>query len=93
MPWSTRKPTAIEIAPDWLKPYCEQFLHNLIDQGYAPATMRTPEKAEELKKIVSQLGVKGPQDMGKVMGTATKALAGKADGKMISEIVKKLLTA
>jgi uncharacterized protein YqeY len=37
------------------------------------------------------VGAKGPQDMGKVMGMATKKLAGKADGKMISEIVKKLL--
>ena len=48
MPWSTRKPTAIEIAPDWLKPYCEQYLQKLVDQGYAPATMRTYEGAARL---------------------------------------------
>lgn len=48
MPWSTRKPTAIEIAPDWLKPYCEQFLQKLGDQGYAPATVRTYEGAARL---------------------------------------------
>ena len=48
MPWSTRKPTALEIAPDWLKPYCEQFLQKLVAQGYAPATMRTYEGAARL---------------------------------------------
>ena len=60
---------------------------------YLPKQLSEAEVTEELKKIVAQTGAKGPQDMGKVMGTATKALAGKADGKMISEIVKKLLTA
>ena len=44
-----------------------------------------------MKKIIEQVGAKGPQDMGKVMGVATRQLAGKADGKMISEIVKKIL--
>jgi len=60
---------------------------------YLPKQLSEAEVTDELKKIVAQLGAKGPQDMGKVMGTATKALAGKADGKMISEIVKKLLAA
>ena len=49
------------------------------------------EKLAEVKKIIEQVGAKGPQDMGKVMGTATKQFAGKADGKIISEVVKKLL--
>jgi hypothetical protein len=39
MPWSTRKPTAIEIAPEWLKLDCEPFSHDLVAQGDAPATM------------------------------------------------------
>ena len=60
---------------------------------YLPKQLSEAEVTDELKKIIAQLDAKGPQDMGKVMGTATKALAGKADGKMISEIVKKLLTA
>ncbi len=34
MPWSSRKPTANEIAPDWLKPHCKRFLQHLLDQGY-----------------------------------------------------------
>lgn len=59
---------------------------------YLPKQLTEEEITAELKKIVEQVGAKGPQDMGKVMGTATKQLAGKADGKLISEIVKKLLT-
>jgi uncharacterized protein YqeY len=53
--------------------------------------MSEDEITIEVKKIIEQVGAKGPQDMGKVMGAATKQLAGKADGKMISEIVKKIL--
>lgn len=58
---------------------------------YLPKQFSEAEIQEEVKKIIEQVGAKGPQDMGKVMGTATKQLAGKADGKLISEIVKKLL--
>lgn len=58
---------------------------------YLPKQLSEEEVASELKKIVEQVGAKGPQDMGKVMGVATKQLAGKADGKLIYEIVKKLL--
>jgi hypothetical protein len=58
---------------------------------YLPKQLSEDEIAGEVKKIIEQVGAKGPQDMGKVMGTATKLLAGKADGKVISEIVKKLL--
>lgn len=59
---------------------------------YLPKQLSEEEITAELKTIIAQVGAKGPQDMGKVMGTATKSLAGKADGKVISEIVKKLLT-
>jgi uncharacterized protein len=58
---------------------------------YLPKQLSEAEITAEVKKIIEQVGAKGPQDMGKVMGTATKQLAGKADGKMISEIVKKIL--
>jgi uncharacterized protein len=58
---------------------------------YLPKQLTEEEVTTELKKIIEQVGAKGPQDMGKVMGTATKQLAGKADGKLISEVVKKLL--
>lgn len=56
-----------------------------------------PEQLDEtalkgiLSKIIEETGASGPSDMGKVMGAATKQLAGKADGKMISKVVKELL--
>lgn len=58
---------------------------------YLPKQLSEEEVSTQLKKVIEQVGAKGPQDMGKVMGVATKQLAGKADGKLISEIVKKLL--
>ncbi len=58
---------------------------------YLPKQLSEVELEAELRKIIAQVGATGPQDMGKVMGTATKALAGKADGKVISALVKKLL--
>jgi len=70
----------------------ELFQLEIINR-YLPKQLSEGEITEELKKIVAQLGAQGPQDMGKVMGMATRQLAGKADGKVISEIVKKLLTA
>jgi len=60
---------------------------------YLPKQLSEDEIISEVKKIIEQVGARGPQDMGKVMGTATKQLAGKADGKVISELVKKLLSA
>lgn len=58
---------------------------------YLPKQLNEAELTEELKKIMESIGAKSSADMGKVMGAATKQLAGKADGKMISELVKKLL--
>jgi integrase/recombinase XerD len=48
MPWTVRKPTAIEIAPNWLQPHCNQFREKLVAQGYAAATMRTYDAAARL---------------------------------------------
>ncbi|HYF67115.1 MAG TPA: GatB/YqeY domain-containing protein [Ohtaekwangia sp.] len=59
---------------------------------YLPKQLSGDEVEAELKKIIAETGASGPQDMGKVMGTATKKLAGQADGKIVSELVKKLLT-
>ena len=58
---------------------------------YLPKQLTETELTDELKKIISEVGAKGPQDLGKVMGVSTKKFAGKADGRLISEIVKKLL--
>jgi len=60
---------------------------------YLPKQLSNEEIETVLKNIIAQVGAKGPQDMGKVMGTATKQLAGQADGKVISELTKKLLSA
>ncbi|KYG76307.1 hypothetical protein EV198_3177 [Roseivirga ehrenbergii] len=62
-------------------------------EKYLPKQLSEEEVKAELQKIIAQVGATGPQDMGKVMGAATKALAGKADGKTISTLVKQLLTA
>lgn len=58
---------------------------------YLPKQLSEKEINSALEEIIHRLGAKGPQDMGKVMGIATKELSGKADGKMISQLVKKLL--
>jgi uncharacterized protein YqeY len=58
---------------------------------YLPKQLSEDELVAELKAILTEVGASGPQDVGKVMGVATKKLAGKADGKMISELVKRLL--
>ena len=53
--------------------------------------MTAEELETEIKAIIAQVGAVGPKDMGKVMGVASKALAGKAEGRAISETVKRLL--
>lgn len=58
---------------------------------YLPKQLSEEELIAELKLLIAETGASGPQGMGKVMGLATKKLAGRADGKMISEVVKKLL--
>lgn len=58
---------------------------------FLPAQMSEEALRAKLKEIISETGAAGPGDMGKVMGTATKQLAGKADGKAISAIVRELL--
>ncbi len=58
---------------------------------YLPAQLSDDELTSELQTIISKVGASSPKDMGKVMGMASKALAGRADGKRISECVKTLL--
>ncbi len=60
-------------------------------EEYLPKMLSGEELKAELVKIIEQVGAKAPSDMGKVMGVASKALAGKADGKAISEMVKQIL--
>ena len=60
-------------------------------EKYLPMQMNETELEQALIALISEIGASGPQDMGKVMGAATKKLAGKADGRAISEKVKGLL--
>lgn len=61
--------------------------------SYLPKMLSEAEVEDRLKEIIAQVGASSPSDMGKVMGVATKALAGLAEGRTISMIVKKLLAA
>lgn len=58
---------------------------------YLPKQLSEQELISTLKQIIREVGANGLADLGKVMGVATKKLAGQADGKIISENVKKLL--
>ena len=60
-------------------------------EKYLPKQMSAEELEAELKKIIAEVGATSPKEMGKVMGVASKALAGRAEGRAISEAVKKLL--
>lgn len=61
-------------------------------EEYLPAQLSDEELTAELKAIISQAGASGPKDMGRVMGIASKALAGRAEGRAISAKVKELLS-
>ena len=63
-----------------------------IIEEYLPKQMSEAELIPVLKAIIQRVGATSAKDMGKVMGAASKELAGKADGKMIAEKVKKLLS-
>jgi uncharacterized protein len=68
----------------------EIFQASIIEK-YLPEQLSDDEIIALVKKIIAESGATGIKDMGKVMGLASKAVAGKADNKVISEIVKKLL--
>ena len=61
-------------------------------EKFLPKQLSEEEIKEAVKAIITQTGAAGPADLGKVMGVASKQLAGKADGKTISGIVKEILT-
>ncbi len=69
----------------------EEFQLEIINR-YLPEQLSEEEIRLALCEIIVQTDAVGPQDMGKIMGIATKRLAGKADGKMISDLLKKLLS-
>jgi uncharacterized protein YqeY len=70
----------------------ELYQAEIISQ-YLPKALSAEELEAEIKNIISETGASSPAEIGKVMGVASKKLAGKADNKTISEIARKLLSA
>jgi hypothetical protein len=70
----------------------EELFQAEIIEKYLPAQMDEAEAENIIRAIIGETGAQSIKDMGKVMGMATKKLAGKADNKTISEIVKRLLS-
>jgi len=68
-----------------------ELLEAAILEAYLPKQMSAEELEAAVKAIVAETGAEGPKDMGKVMGVASKQLAGKAEGRLISEMVKTVL--
>ena len=69
----------------------KERLEIAVIEKYLPAQLSPEELKTAVQKIITETGASSPADMGKVMGVASKALAGKADGKAISILVKELL--
>ena len=74
--------------PDLAEP---ELAEAAVIETYLPKQMTEEELTEALKAIIAQVGATTPREMGKVMGVATKQLAGRADGRAISAKVKELL--
>lgn len=68
----------------------ELFQAGIIEK-YLPEQMGGEEIKSVVSGVITELGARGMKDMGKVMGAVAKKLAGKADNKLVSEIIKKLL--
>ncbi|MDR3269112.1 MAG: GatB/YqeY domain-containing protein [Tannerella sp.] len=69
----------------------EELAQVQVIEAYLPPPLTAEELESELRNIIAQVGAHGPQDMGKVMAVATKALSGKAEGRILSDTVKQLL--
>lgn len=88
MPWKVKKPTAADVSPDWLRPYCTPFLQKLADQGYAPATMRTYAGAMALFcQEVARRGLGHGQLVGQML---SKVRAAALKGKYPNEYNRKI---
>jgi uncharacterized protein YqeY len=71
--------------------YEKEVIEADVLERYLPAKMSEEELTKVIREIIARVGAKSPAEMGKVMGVASKELAGKADGKEISAKVKELL--
>lgn len=70
----------------------KELMEAAIIEAYLPKQLTEEELMPILKEIATSANATSPKDMGKVMGVASKQLAGKADGKLIAELVKKILS-
>ena len=85
-----------ETAAIYTEQNCPELAQNELAEAavieeYLPKQMSEEELTEALKAIIAQVGASSAKDMGKVMGVASKQLAGKAEGRTISAKVKELL--
>ena len=69
----------------------DEILQAKVIEEYLPKMMNNEEIQEEVLKAIQESGADGPQQMGKVMGLLTSRLAGKADGKVVAQLVKEAL--
>lgn len=69
----------------------EELFQAQVIETYLPKMLSEEEIRREVQDTIAAVGASGPQDMGKVMGVLTSKLAGKADGKLISSLVKEEL--
>lgn len=69
----------------------EELAQVHVIEAYLPQPLSAEELEAALRDIIARVGATSPKDMGKVMGTASKELSGRADGKAISTLVKQLL--
>lgn len=72
--------------------YAIEMAEVAVIEKYLPKQLSIEEVTGILKKVIAEVGATGPQDMGRVMGVATRKLAGQSDGKTISGVVRQLLT-
>jgi uncharacterized protein YqeY len=91
--YKQRKESADIFAQQNRKDLEEKELQEIeVIERYLPKQLSPEEIESAVRSIVANVGAKSAADMGKVMGIATKELAGKADGKAVSEAVKKILS-
>lgn len=71
--------------------YDKEMSEAAVIEQYLPKQMSEDEVVDAVKSIIAEVGASGPQDMGKVMGVASKKLSGKAEGRVIAQKVKEVL--
>lgn len=69
-----------------------ELAETAVIEEFLPKALSPEELEAEIRKIIEQVGAKSPAEIGKIMGVATKALAGRADGRAISQMAKQLLS-